>query len=89
MNDEPQHYYVATIPTREHLDTAYVAVGKKTGPSGWYITTEPGEGVSPSRIFNEALKVIAILKGEHTREDYVYMLVDPEKRLWHVTGTAL
>jgi hypothetical protein len=43
MTDEPQHYYVATIPTREHLDTAYVAVGKKTGPSGWYITTEPGK----------------------------------------------
>src|SRR5688572_11550911 len=30
--------HVATILTREHLDMAYVAVGKKTGPSARYST---------------------------------------------------
>lgn len=84
MLGDRQHYYVATIPTREHLDMAFVAVGKKTGRSAWFITNDPalafdfGNGV-------EARKVVDILKGEHDEEDLVYMFGDPEKRLWHVT----
>jgi thymidine phosphorylase len=85
MSDERHHHYVATIPTREHLDMAFVAVGKKTGPSAWFITNDPsqafdfGNGV-------EARKVVAILRGEHEEQDLVYMFgADPEKRLWHVT----
>jgi hypothetical protein len=85
MTDPPQHYYVATIPTREHLDMAFVAQGKGTGPSTWYITNDSskafdfGNGV-------EAREVAEILRGEHDDEDLVYMFgADPEKRLWHVT----
>jgi hypothetical protein len=85
MNDEPQHYYVATIPTRDHLDMAFVAVGKKSGPSAWFITNDPSKAFDFGNDV-EARKVAEILRGEHDEEDLVYMFgPDPEKRLWHVT----
>jgi hypothetical protein len=85
MPDEHQRYYVATIPTREHLDMAFVAVGKKDGPSAWYIATDPSKAFDFGNPV-EARKVVEILRGEHDEEDLVYMFgADPEKRLWHVT----
>ena len=33
-------FYVSSIPTQEHLDPAYIALGKRPGTTDWYITME-------------------------------------------------
>jgi thymidine phosphorylase len=81
MIDERQHYYVSTIPTREHLEMAFVAVGKKTGTSAWYITDDPSKAFDFGNDV-ESRKVVSILRGEHDEQDLVYMFgADPEKRI--------
>jgi hypothetical protein len=81
-------WYVCSLPTREHLEQAYVGLGTKVpGPTNWYITTNRAE-VHAFDHHDEAKAMVDELKGKITGDDRTYYFVDPQpQRLWHATSS--
>jgi hypothetical protein len=74
-----QGYRVATLATFEHSKLAYVAVGKRTRPSVWYVKTEVEQAFAFTE--NQGREVVASLNGEHTG-------ADPRLHVWARPGEA-
>lgn len=76
-------FYVASIPTQEHLDPAYIECRQykpnNTGPSAWHITTDR------SKAYDFGSHDLAREFCDRLKEGEAYNLKN-DGHLWHVAN---